>query len=65
LAREHFRTNNLPFNGVDLAEKEGHYSEMGNSYIATIKSIIHSNKLHQFDDIVLLKMNSFYLHVER
>ncbi len=62
-ARHHFRTTNTTFNGLQLAEKEGHYSEMGNSYITTIKGIITHNKLHQFDDVVLSEMRTVLINV--
>ncbi len=64
-ARHSFRVKREIFNGIQLAEREGHYSEMGNSYITTIKSIIHSNNLHLFDDVVLRDMNSFFIYVVR
>lgn len=64
-ARHHFRTTNTTFNGLQLAEKEGHYSEMGSSYIKTIKGVITHNKLHAFDDVVLNEMDSYFIHIQK
>jgi len=62
-ARHSFRIKGETFNGIQLAEREGHYSEMGNSYITTIKGIIHHNNLHAFDDVILKEMNSYLIQV--
>ena len=64
-ARYSFRTKGEVFNGLQLAEQEIHYSEMGSSYIRTIKGIINYNKLHAFDDVVLSEMGTFFIRIVR
>ncbi len=43
------RRRPMPLNGYILADTLQHYSERGDAYVATLRSLIRSNKLRNFD----------------
>ncbi|MGB1547657.1 MAG: glucosaminidase domain-containing protein [Alphaproteobacteria bacterium] len=47
--RENLRRRDVPLNGYTLAGTLQHYSERGEAYVETLRSLIRSNKLRHFD----------------
>jgi len=47
--RAKLRQSNQPITGIALAEGLGHYSERGEAYIKDLQSMIHFNKIEQYD----------------
>jgi len=53
--RHQLRKRGLAVDGLTLAEKLSSYSERGEKYVTTLRSIIAANKLHRFDRARLIK----------
>ena len=53
--RHQLRVSGVAIDGLKLAEKLTSYSERGEEYVATLRSIIAANKLRRLDDARLIK----------
>jgi len=53
--RHQLRTDGNPLDGMTLAEQLTSYSERGEKYVKTLRSIIGTNNLRKFDDAQLIQ----------